>query len=517
MSLFGSGSLARNSGWMFLGQGLSVVCQGFYFILLARLLGSTEYGIVVGAVAMVSILSQYSTLGSHTVFLRYVSCDPKNFPGYWGNVLATTFTLGVLFVGLLTWAVPHVARSYPWTMVLCVAIGDCLCAQLTVAAGRVFQTFEKLRVTAALNLLVNLLRSLLAGIMLWRLHHATSQQWVVAALLVSLIGACAALVMVTRSYGKPAFSPRLLRERTGEGFVFALSYSTTGIYNDIDKALLGHYGMNAANGVYAMAYKVIDIACMPLYSVQAAAFPRFFQRGAVGIQSTGEYALRIVKRTAPLALLSTIAILIVAPAVPHLVGKGFSESVFALRWLCLLPIFRSLHLSAGDALTGAGHQRIRLSTQTAAAAFNLATNLYLIPRFGWLGAAWTSLATDGMLAILNWLLLTMVGEKPKDRSIRTSIGKDDESRPCASHLNSENTIDKAESGDRLGSPSGSTLTPTIGLACAQGESPGREGRAKWPRHEQEISLSLGTTLAASASIFAILHLPMHFEEHYGRD
>src|ERR1039458_4011576 len=94
-------SLARNAGWMFLGQGLSIICQGAYFILLARLLGATEYGIYAGAVAMVSILSQYSTLGSQTVLLRYVCQNPRDFAVYWGNVLVTTFALSGLFVGLL--------------------------------------------------------------------------------------------------------------------------------------------------------------------------------------------------------------------------------------------------------------------------------------------------------------------------------------------------------------------------------------------------------------------------------
>src|ERR1019366_6343199 len=96
-------SLARNAGWMFLGQGLSIICKGAYFILLARLLGSTEFGIYVGAVAMVSILSQYSTLGSYSVFLRYVCPDHKNFALYWGNVLVTTLTLGSIFAALLAW------------------------------------------------------------------------------------------------------------------------------------------------------------------------------------------------------------------------------------------------------------------------------------------------------------------------------------------------------------------------------------------------------------------------------
>ncbi|MGA3011515.1 MAG: flippase [Terracidiphilus sp.] len=399
-----------------MGQGLSIACFGIYFILLARLLGSREYGVYVGAVAMASILGQYSPLGSHSVFLRYVSPNHENFRLYWGNVLVTTFSLGSIFVVLLTWAGPHIAHSYSWTMLLCVALGDCICLQVTTAAGRVFQAFEKMRMTAALSLLTNVLRLLLAGIMLVRLHHGTAQQWAVAALIVSSVAACSALALVTMQYGRPSFSSALLRKRTGEGFIFALSYSTTGVYNDIDKAMLGHYGMNAANGIYGMAYRAIDLATMPFGSIQAAAFPRFFRKGVSGVRNTSEYALHIVKRTVPLAVLSAAAMLVAAPIIPHLLGNSFTESVSALRWLCLLPVFRSLHYCAGDALTGAGHQKLRLCSQATAAAFNFGTNLYLIPHYGWLGAAWASLATDGLLAVFNWTVLLWLTSKARSQN-----------------------------------------------------------------------------------------------------
>jgi len=411
-------SLARNAGWMVLGQGLSVFCQAAYFILLARLLGRAEYGKYAGAFAMVSILSVYSPLGSPFVFLRYVSPNPKEFARYWGNALATILTLGSIFVALLTWWVPHLASSYSWKLVLCVAIGDCLFAQLTEAASRVFQAFERMRLTAGLSLLMNLLRTLLAGTMLWRFHNATAGQWVVATMVLSIVGGSGAIMLVTKLYGKPEFSARLIRWRTGEGFVFALSSSTAGIYNNVDKAMLGHYGMNAANGVYAMAYRVVDICTIPITAIHAAAFPRFFRKGIGGIRSTTSFALQILKRTAPLAGLLAVAMFVAAPIIPRLVGSGFSESVLALRWLCLLPLFRSFHLSSGDALTGAGHLKLRLGTQAGVAAFNFGVNLYLIPRYSWQGAAWSSLATDGMLAVLNWTILLAIRAKvPKPTHI----------------------------------------------------------------------------------------------------
>jgi O-antigen/teichoic acid export membrane protein len=393
---------------MLLGQGLSILCQGAYFVLLARLLGPIEYGIYAGVFAMVTILGAYSTLGSQFTLLRHVSPDPEKVAHYWGNVLVTTLTLGSLFIGVLVWTVPHLAHSYSWRLVICAAAGDCLCAPITDAASRVFQAFEKMRTTAFLRLLMNLLRALLAGVLLLQLRHATAQQWAVATLAASFAVGCLSLALVTWRFGKPAFSLRLLRQRSGEGAVFAVSDSTTGIYNNFDKAMLGHYGMNAANGIYTMAYRVVDMCTVPMSSIHAAAFPSFFRKGIGGVHNTIPYALRILKRTGPVALLLTGAMALAAPVIPHLMGKSFSESVSALRWLCLLPFFRSFQYSAGDALTGAGHQKLRLGVQAMAAVFNFGVNLYLIPNYGWLGAAWSSLATDGLLGVANWTVLLAV-------------------------------------------------------------------------------------------------------------
>jgi len=63
MNLFSKGSLVYNFGWMLVGQcsgyGLKVV----YFIAIARLLGVVQYGVVVGAFALVNIVAQFGGVG----------------------------------------------------------------------------------------------------------------------------------------------------------------------------------------------------------------------------------------------------------------------------------------------------------------------------------------------------------------------------------------------------------------------------------------------------------------------
>ena len=405
-------ALVRNAAWLFAGQGLSFLLQGVYFVVLARLLGTTQYGLLAGAVALVAVVSQYSTLGSGLLFLRYVSPDHSRFRHYWGNILMSVFAMGSLLVLGIRILGPHLVGRQSVPLLVPLAIGDCLFQQLGSCAGQVFQTFEKMKYSAAITTTSNVMRLVLAIGLLASLGKAFAWQWALASLLVSGVGALIAFVIVTRTFGWPIFSPSLFVRRAHEGFVFAISGSTTAVYNDIDKVVLSHYGMNQANGIYSMAYRAVNIGTMPVMSIVSAAFPRFFREGVKGIAATVPMAKQLLKRTCVIGASVSIALFVCAPLIPRLVGHSYAESVSALRWLCLIPLFRCFHLSAGDAIAGAGHQKFRLVSQSIAAVGNLLLNLYLVPRYSWLGAAWASLATDAALGAMNWFALFQLSKRP---------------------------------------------------------------------------------------------------------
>ena len=114
------------------------------------------------------------------------------------------------------------------------------------------------------------------------------------------------------------------------------------------------------------------------------------------------YATTHIKR----ALLYSAALFIVlwlsAPLLPLVLGANYAQTARALRWLALLPILRSGHIFLADSLSGAGFQGLRSAIQAAVAGINIALNIAILPRYGWLGAAWTSLASDGLLLLCLW-------------------------------------------------------------------------------------------------------------------
>ena len=162
--------LVRNAGWSFAGQGLSIVIQAAFFVIIARLMGSTNYGIYTAAFALVSIVSQFSSLGSGYVFLRYVSADRSKFAEYWGNILVTTLSVGSVLVVLLAIVGKYFFTGMHASLIIFIAIGDTICQQLISTLAQVFQTYEKLRITAALTVALNAMR--LAGSLDHVFHNA---------------------------------------------------------------------------------------------------------------------------------------------------------------------------------------------------------------------------------------------------------------------------------------------------------------------------------------------------------
>lgn len=401
-------SFARSIGWMLTGQGLSFVLQLAYFIILARLLGVREYGVLAGAIAFVGIVMPYSALGSGVVFMRYVSSGQGEPHTYWGNILISTVTVGTGLTVLLYLLAPHFLNSASASIVLLVALGNCLFSQLSAAMSQIFQTFDLMGRMAFLSLLTNGLRLVAVVIMSLVLHQASAHAWAAASLFVSILAAVLGVITVILLLGPPRYVFQISGKRAAEGLGFSLGSSAQSIYNDIDKSMLSHYGLNVENGIYTMAYRIIDIATMPITAVDAAALPRYFRGSKEGVASVIALSTRLAKRTGLLGIFLSVALFFTAPVIPHIVGQGYRESILALRWLCLIPTFRGIHQLTGSAIAGMGFQRYRTVTQFAAATLNFGLNLWLIPLRGWHGAAWASIATDGMLGIANWVILRRV-------------------------------------------------------------------------------------------------------------
>ncbi len=401
-SLF-STTLGRNTLWALAGYGLRLVIQSVYFVIIARCLGPGQYGGFVAATALVNIIAPFSGMGSGNLLIKNVTQNKSLFAVYWGNGLLVTLITGMVLVGFVVLSsVALLPRTIPLFAILCISVSDLVVVQFVEVAAFAFQAFEMLSRNAHLNVLISLTRLIgIVGLVI-AMPHPTIYSWSVVYLAGSTLAASIAMIWVTVCLGGPRISLNRIRRQGFEGLTFSTGLSAQTIYNDIDKTMLARLGTLEATGIYSAAYRLIEVAFLPVRALLNAAYPGFFRSGVDGISGALRYSRRLLVRIVPYSLFAFAVLMLGAPLVPRILGQQYANVTDALRWLSLLPLLKTFHYFAADALTGAGYQGVRTTVQVAIAIFNVLVNLWIIPLHGWRGAAWSSLASDGLLALLLW-------------------------------------------------------------------------------------------------------------------
>jgi len=383
---------------MLVGQGLKLAVQAFYFIIIARSLGAQNYGAFVGVVGLVGVFWPFATLGSGGVLIKNVSRDPSQIRKNLGAALLTTLLMAsALFSVLLAISGFVLPATIPTRLVMLVGASDLFGTGIAVVCGQAFQALEQLKWTASINVLTSLTRLAAAAILAGSSHHPSALQWGSFYFGSTCIVAVTVLVVVVVKVGTPHFEFQTFAELR-EGLYFSLGYSAQTIYNDIDKAMLAQFGMLGAAGIYGAAYRLIDVSLAPVSSLLAAAFPNFFRIGADSLSAAVRYAKPLIMRALGYAVLVGVAILAGAGVVPYVLGSEFRLTVEALRWLAILPALKAVHFFLTDALAGAGYQGLRTLIHAGVGVFNILINLWIIPAYSWRGAAWSSIASDALLA-----------------------------------------------------------------------------------------------------------------------
>jgi O-antigen/teichoic acid export membrane protein len=414
-------TLARNSVWMFLGYGVRIIVQAGYFVLIARALGPHEYGAFVGATALIALAASFAGLGAGNLLVKNVSRDKSLFAVYWGNALFLLAVSGVLLSSAIVllghWILPP---TIPLLLIILLCLSDLMGARINDITAQSFQAMEQLGYTANFTLLPYVLRLISAVIVFSVWHHATAMCWGWF-YLGSMVISCSIAVTITNwKLGNPKLCLSRIPPELKEGFFFGAGLSAQTIYNDIDKTMLASLSTLDATGIYAAAYRVIDVAFTPVRSVLYAAYSNCFRSGQHGIVASYAYAKRLMPRMIGYSVLAFAGIYLAAPIFPLVIGTGFARTVEALRWLALLPLLKTIHSFLSDAVTGAGYQGLRSAAQVFVAVLNVGLNFWLIPLYSWRGAAWASLACDGSLAIAMYGILMFI--MAREARVTTEFG-----------------------------------------------------------------------------------------------
>jgi O-antigen/teichoic acid export membrane protein len=399
-----SSRIMKNASWMLCGQGVQLLGRMGYFVIIARSLGPTAYGTFVACTALAATVAPFASCGTGNVLVKYVAKDSGVLRRYVGTTLLTTLGCGslltLLLMALRAFVLPPTATV---SLVIAVIIADVFANEIV---GLCMYTFLALEQGSRYSYLAGVttgVRLLAAFVLL--VVTPTATHWAYLYAISAAVSAIIGMVTVCMCCGMPKFELRSVPPAIKEGIHFATAFSSQSIYNDIDKTMLARIASPAAAAIYAVAYRFIEPAILPIRSLGAASFPEFFRRGEKGVKESLDLAISILRRSTLYGVVMALGLFLGASLIPHVLGPAYAESAIALRWLCLLPAFKCVHIFLSDALTGANFQWQTSSAQLAVCVFNILVNLWIIRAFAWRGAAWSSLMTDALLILLLYLII----------------------------------------------------------------------------------------------------------------
>lgn len=381
----------RNVVTLILGRGFGVVLSGAASILMARYLGSEDLGRYGALYAYAGLYGWLGTFGLESILAREASKERERAGSILltGVVVSSAFTVVATACALLL--APYFGYRGELRLLLALAAVDVLILNPLRLPGIVFQV--DLRQWYGVG--ISLVRQIL-----W-LAVLVTLAWARAGLIWVVIGrACcsgfevALTLFATYHRGFLArpwhFVASHAKEYARYGFPIAVSTLAVGVYHRIDQVMLHNMATDRVLGGYVAAVNVTELFGLLPVALMASVFPVLSQ--FANQSDRFDHYLRLSFRSMMAVVFGVCALVspLAKPIMHLLYGAKFDGAaplLAALIW-SEVPVFFGVVIANGAVARNL--QRYLPFCTGAGAIVNVALNLFLIPRWGALGAAWAT-------------------------------------------------------------------------------------------------------------------------------
>jgi O-antigen/teichoic acid export membrane protein len=412
--------VARNTSFLLISQIISYGEGAIYTILVARYLGAEGLGILNFGLAITAIFSILANFGLTTLATREVARDKSQASKYIANVIPIQMMLALFSVGLIVVLVNVLAYSQQTIYVVYILSISLIVSTLSNLFLAIFQAFEQLEfqsIAVVITSVVALCEAVL-GILL----HVN----IVAFAFFFLVSNGAALVYVYAVCARRFSLPRLeadftfWRSALKEAWPMVAVGIGVMIYFRIDVVMLSFIQGTTAVGFYSVAYTLSEASTVVGAMFLTSVFPVLshqHQNSKTSFRDTCTQSVRYLLYFAlPMAFFVTLW---AKPIVSLLFGSAFDPSIAALQILIWAAALMYVAMLLGNALVAADLQRLSMRITAAAVVINVSLNVFLIPKYSYIGASYATVATEAAFVALGLILLGRHGYDLRFR--RTSV------------------------------------------------------------------------------------------------
>ncbi len=379
-----------------------------------------EYGQVTLLYSYVAILLVLLTFGMETAFFRYAnkSKDAKKV----FNTATSSILIAALIFLLVTFIFVHdISRliEYPshneYVLIIAVIIAIDAITALPFAYLRYQNKAIKFSLIRVVSVVITILLNLLFLVAIPRYYgdsyHSLpiyrSTSLVSFVFIANLVGSCSTLIMLSKEFKTFKFKidPALLKKLLNYGLpilIISLSFMITEV---ADKILLKYLLPNRADadsqlGIYAACYKLAIIMMLFIQMFRYAAEPFFFS------EADKKDAKNIYSRVMTLFVAFTwfifLLVMLYINIFKYFIGKAFWIGLTVVPIILSAKLFLGIfyNLSVWYKLTNKTFYGATIAV--IGGTLTIVLNILLIPKYGYMGSAWSNFASYFTIMIISY-------------------------------------------------------------------------------------------------------------------
>lgn len=394
------GRVAKNTAYLvgaFVGQK---ILSFVYFTLAARAVGLDGAGKYVAATAFTTIFSVFVDLGLANVLVREVAKFPEKAEELLANVLGIKTVLAVGAVVAATITARLLGYEGVTLTMISVASAVMVLDSIHLVFYSVMRGFQDLRFEAV-GVVTGQLVTIVSGAIFLFALRLPLPFLIVALLLGSTWNVVWSAWSVTRRFPvrlSLRWNPVVVRFLASVALPFALAGVFSRVYSYLDSVMLSRLATDAEVGAYGVAYKLAFAFQFLPMSFAAAVYPAMSEYYVSDRKKLGTVFSTSVKYLLMMVVPLACGIAVLASPIVHaLYGASFDAAAAPLKVLAFSLIFAFLYWPGGSLLNACDRQSQNTGIMFATMASNLALNVFLIPRYGAIGAAYAALAGNIVL------------------------------------------------------------------------------------------------------------------------
>jgi O-antigen/teichoic acid export membrane protein len=367
-----------------------------------RILGPAAYGRLGFAAAVAGFFGLLASPGFSTYALREAAKDSARVSFLVKHVLGARLVFGAGAYALLAlftlFFVPHDGQ----TRLLIMLSG------LAFVAGSldtqwIFAARSRMSMIAVQGALAQLAY---AGLIL-ALVRGSRDAWIIpcATLLSLILSTLLIWLPARRQYHipLPEISPQNWNIFLPICLVMGFSSLMSMIYDQIDVVMLKYFRADVELGTYVASYGLMTMSMSFLPILGQVFLPLLSETAGQGSDAEKRYLRWFGSATVGLALpIAVGGFILAAPLTQFIFGSQYSGSAVLFRWLMLTIITGSAASYCGAQLIPNGREKKYLFAVLAGATANVVLNLFFLPKYGAIAAAFTTAFSQGIVALLNY-------------------------------------------------------------------------------------------------------------------